>query len=106
MAAKVELAEQVVRFIARQAPEPRRALRAAQRGLEREDGDIKPLEGPLQEYFRLRVRGYRVLFSYAEAPGNQRLIRCIFVERRSAVYELFTEVLKAQLLSREERLPE
>ncbi|MDP9291030.1 MAG: hypothetical protein M3O82_01550 [Verrucomicrobiota bacterium] len=103
MKAKVELSQQVVRFVGRQAPEPRRSLRAALRGLEREHGDIKALEGPLQNYFRLRVRGYRVIFAYQTVTGRQRVIRCIFAERRSAVYEVFAEMLRRQLLGGEDR---
>jgi mRNA-degrading endonuclease RelE of RelBE toxin-antitoxin system len=102
MKARVELSEQVVRFVGRQAPEPRRSLRAALRGLERERGDIKMLEGPLQNYFRLRVHGYRVIFAYKTVGRRQRVIRCIFAERRSAVYEVFEEMLRKQLLAGEE----
>ena len=50
MKTRVEIAGQVALFAGRQAPEPRRALRAALRQLEREQGDIKVLEGPLREF--------------------------------------------------------
>jgi mRNA-degrading endonuclease RelE of RelBE toxin-antitoxin system len=103
MKTRVELSEQVVRFVGRQAPEPRRSLRAGLRGLEREQGDVKALEGPLRDYFRLRVRGYRIIFAYETAAKRQRLIRCIFAERRNAVYEFFEEMLRKQLLAGEER---
>jgi mRNA-degrading endonuclease RelE of RelBE toxin-antitoxin system len=98
MKVRVEISEQVARFIARQAPEPRKALRAALRQLESERGDIKPLEGELRDYYRLRVRGFRIIFAYAIA-AKQRVIRCIFAERRHAVYEVFEELLKKHLLS-------
>jgi mRNA-degrading endonuclease RelE of RelBE toxin-antitoxin system len=101
METRVELAEQVVRFVARQAPEPRRVLRAALRGLAKERGDIRVLEGPLQEYHRLRVGAYRVVFKY-RASARRRIIQCIFAERRSAVYELFEHLLKQHLLRSEE----
>jgi mRNA-degrading endonuclease RelE of RelBE toxin-antitoxin system len=101
MVTRVELSEQIVRFIARQAPEPRRVLRAALRGLAKERGDIRALEGPLQEYHRLRVGGYRVIFKYRISP-KRRSIQCIFAERRSAVYELFEHLLKQHLLRSEE----
>ena len=101
MKATVEVSEQVIRFLQRQAPEPRRALRAALHGLERESGDIKALEGPLADYFRLRVRGYWIIFVYATAGKRGRVIRCIFAEKRSAVYEIFSEALRKQLLGRE-----
>ena len=73
-------------------------MRAALRQLEREQGNIKALEGPLREFHRLRVRGYRIIFAY-KMTAKQRLIRCIFAERRNAVYEIFEEMLKKQLLS-------
>ena len=98
MKTRVEIAEQVARFVGRQAPEPRKVLRAALRQLEREQGNIKALEGPLREFHRLRVRGYRIIFAY-KMTAKQRLIRCIFAERRNAVYEIFEEMLKKQLLS-------
>jgi mRNA-degrading endonuclease RelE of RelBE toxin-antitoxin system len=61
---KVELSEQVVAFVKSQAPEPRRWLREALRRLTLEQGDIKSLEGPLSGFYRLRVHGYRVVFTY------------------------------------------
>ena len=52
----------------------------------------------LREFHRLRVRGYRIIFAYKTTP-KQRVIRCIFAGRRNAVYEIFEEALKKQLLS-------
>ena len=98
MKTRVELSVQVVRFVGRQAPEPRRALRAGLRALEREQGDIKALQGPLENYCRLRVRGYRVVFAYETGAKGQRVIRCIFADRRSAVYEIFEAMLRKHLL--------
>lgn len=97
MEIKVELSEQVVRFVARRAPDPRRALRAALRELSRERGDIRVLEGPLKDYHRLRVRGYRIIFAY-RVRGKRRTIQCIYAERRDAVYEIFAQLLKEHLL--------
>lgn len=97
MEIKVELSEQVVAFVARRAPEPRRALRAALRALARENGDLRSLEGPLSNYHRLRVGGYRIILAY-RCPGTRRTIQCIFAERRSVVYEVFQELLKKHLL--------
>jgi mRNA-degrading endonuclease RelE of RelBE toxin-antitoxin system len=97
MVMRVELSEQVVRFVAKRAPEPRRMLRAALRGLAGEHGDIRALEGPLEDYHRLRVGGYRIILAY-EVSGKRRIIRCIFAERRSAVYETFQQLLRKHLL--------
>ena len=76
MKTRVELDPQVAEFARSLAPEPRRRLRAALRGLEEEQGDLKPLEADLAGYARLRVA------------------RCVFVERRAVVYELFSEILR------------
>lgn len=100
MEIKVELSEQVVRFVARRAPEPRRMLREALRGLARERGDIRALEGPLKDYHRLRVGGYRIIFAYHIAR-KRRSIQCVYAERRSAVYEMFAQLLKKHLLEGE-----
>jgi mRNA-degrading endonuclease RelE of RelBE toxin-antitoxin system len=90
---KVVLAPQVVDFLRRLPPEPKRRLRQALGDLAREKGDIKALEPPLDGYCRLRVGGYRVVCSY----GKRRTIECLFAERRSAVYELLLERLLDRL---------
>jgi mRNA-degrading endonuclease RelE of RelBE toxin-antitoxin system len=86
---KVNLAAQVVDFFCQLAPEPRKRLRAALRGLEREEGDIKSLEGKLTGYQRLRSGSHRVIFTRQVRCGKPE-IDCIFVEHRSLVYEVFT----------------
>ncbi len=96
---RVRLAPQVSEFLRGLAPEPRKMLRRALRDLERGSGDIKPLEGPLQDYCRLRVGPYRVLLSY----GKSNTIDCIFAERRSIVYELFAQEFVERLLRGGER---
>jgi len=95
---KVEVSAQVADFVKRLPPDPRRLLRRALRDLEKEKGDIKPLEGPLDGYCRLRVGGYRVVLGYA---ANGRL-QCVFAERRSIVYEVFALALSAALSGTEE----
>ena len=93
---KVELSEQVVDFVRRLPPDPRRRLGRALRDLAHERGDLKPLEGPLEDYCRLRVGAYRVVVSYAK----RRTIQCIFAERRSIVYELLVQLFESQLRRR------
>jgi mRNA-degrading endonuclease RelE of RelBE toxin-antitoxin system len=90
---KVELSLQVVDFVKSTAPEPKRRLRRALRNLSRDRGDIRPLEGPLAGYCRLRVGTYRIIFAYS----HTRSIQCIFAEHRSIVYELFAEMLREKL---------
>lgn len=86
---KVRLEAQVVGFLHRQAPEPRRRLRDALHKLALGRGDVKSLEPPLEEYQRLRVGPYRVIFRNA---GDH--LRCVFAERRGIVYEVFSELLE------------
>ena len=89
---KVELEQQVVDFVRSCAPDPRKLLREALRALAQERGDIRPLEGPLHDYCRLRVGSYRVIFRYA-TEHHHACIRCVFAERRSIVYEVFERML-------------
>ena len=91
---RVRLSAQVVEFVRSQAPEPRRRLRSALRALTREDGDLQPLEGPLQDYHRLRVGSYRVILHYA----SSKTVECVFAERRSVVYEVFADALIERLM--------
>lgn len=95
---RVLLAEQVVDFVRRLPPEPRRRVRRALRDLGKGTGDIGPLEAPLQGYCRLRVGAYRIIVSHA----TPRTVRCVFAERRSIVYEVFADVLREQLQRGEE----
>lgn len=85
---RVELEAQAVAFVRKQAPDPKRRLREALKDLGRERGDIKGLEPPLDEYQRLRVGPFRVIFRH-----TGRSIRCVFAERRGIVYEVFSEIL-------------
>lgn len=91
---RVELAQQVVDFVRRLPPEPKRRLRLALRDLARGRGDIKRLEGPLDGYCRLRIGGYRVVFAY----GPRDTVQCVFAEQRSIVYELLVEALRRRLV--------
>lgn len=68
-------------------PVPRKKFRAALRGLERERGDIKPLEGRLSGYWRLRSGAYRVLFAIQLEDGVRK-INCLYAEHRSVVYSI------------------
>jgi mRNA interferase RelE/StbE len=89
---KIDVSEQVLKFIRTCPPEPRRWLRDALRKLADENGDIKALDGELVGYYRLRVRSYRIIFRY-ETSRNSRRIFCPFAEHRGVVYEAFMRVL-------------
>jgi mRNA-degrading endonuclease RelE of RelBE toxin-antitoxin system len=90
---RVQLREQVRRFVETLAPESRRKLRLALRGLEQERGDCLPLRERLAGYHRLRVGGYRIVFRYL--PG--RVVECVFAEERSLIYHLFEREFMAHL---------
>jgi mRNA interferase RelE/StbE len=83
---------QVIAFVSRLAPEPRRAIKLALAALRLERGDFRVLEGSLSGYYRLRVGRYRIILSYA-ADGA---IEAVFIEERQLVYELF----EAQFIKR------
>lgn len=93
---EIRVSEQVEHFVKALAPEPRQALRAGIKGLAEGKGDLKPLEAGLVGWQRLRVKAYRVVFKEFWEEGN-RVIDCVYVNRRSVVYELFRELLKNQL---------
>jgi mRNA-degrading endonuclease RelE of RelBE toxin-antitoxin system len=83
-------------FVKAQAPEPRRRLTRAIQGLAKNRGDIKRLEGALAEYSRLRIGGCRVIFAERSEAG-ERMIDCMFAERRAVVYEIFEALLAEEL---------
>jgi len=85
MSREVRPSAQVIEFSRRLAPEPRRAIKKALAGLARDQGDIRALEAPLSDYYRLRVGRYRIVFRYAR-KGD---VEVVFVEERQLVYELF-----------------
>jgi mRNA-degrading endonuclease RelE of RelBE toxin-antitoxin system len=95
MKIRVELDPQVAAFVRALAPEPRKRLRAALRGLEQEKGDLKQLEADLAGYVRLRTGSYRVVVRFYH-HGGQRVARCVFAEKRPVVYELFAEILRSE----------
>jgi len=96
MRTRVEIADPVLDFVRGLAPEPRHAVRLALHALEKERGDIKPLEGELSGYYRLRIGSYRVIFRIAIERGD-RVLHCVFAEHRSVVYELFIEEVRRML---------
>jgi mRNA-degrading endonuclease RelE of RelBE toxin-antitoxin system len=94
---KIRIEAQVEAFVKSLAPDPRRRLRLAIRGLADGRGDTKSLEGNRAEYCRSSVTGYRVIFKERSERGG-RVIDCVFAERRALVYEIFTRLLTEQAL--------
>lgn len=81
---KVLVSEQIQAKLRTLHPDLRKAIRSAIAGLADHEGDRKQLVGTLQDYYRLRIGRYRVVYCYRE-----RHIEAIFLEERSIVYELF-----------------
>ena len=94
---QVRVEQRMRDFLRTLAPEPRRAMWQAVKKLPA--GDVRPLEGKLTGWSRLRVAGHRVLFRET-AGGGVRKIHCVFAERRSVVYEMFAELLANELMER------
>ncbi len=92
MRTSVRIESQVELFVKSLAPEPRRRLTLVIKGLAEDRGDIERLEGKLSGYSRLRVVGYRVIFN-ERAEKGERIIDCVFAEKRPVVYELFIGLL-------------
>ena len=94
---RVRVSKQVEFFVKSLAPDPRKALTAAIKALPGGRGDIKHLEGPLVGWSRLRVQTYHVVFKEIW-EGGQRIVDCVYANRRNVVYDLFKEILRNQLL--------
>ncbi|MBK8036654.1 MAG: hypothetical protein IPK22_05895 [Verrucomicrobiaceae bacterium] len=92
MKARVQLSDQVLAYIGKLAPQPRKRLRDALHRLAEGRADVKALEGRLSGYHRLRAGSYRVVFHYRIDHGHP-IADCIFVAERSLVYQLFEQSL-------------
>ena len=92
MKSEVQWSEQVRTFVAAQAPESRKRLRVGIRGLGSDRGEIEALVDDLLGYKRLRVGDFRVVYREAFERGVP-VRKCLFVERRSLVYELFRKMV-------------
>jgi mRNA interferase RelE/StbE len=93
---KVELEQQVVDFIRSLPPEPRQALRRCLTTLEKEQGDIRALEGEFDGFYRLRVLRYRIIFFY-HVRRERRTIRCVYAAPRNIIYEVFAQRVRELL---------
>ena len=97
MRTKVRVEDQVEAFVKSLAPEPRRTVRQAIKGLAEDRGDTKPREGKLSQFQRQRVGHYRVL--YPEGfEKRTRVIECVFARERLVVYEMFLQLQTEELV--------
>jgi len=85
---KISASEQVAEWLSRLAPEPKRRVRAALRNLQAWRGDIAPLQGELEGFFRLRIGGYRIVFRVMP----RQMIRSEYADTRDVVYEVFRQL--------------
>ncbi len=90
---RVLISDQVAAFVRRQPPERKKVLRAGLDALAQGKGDILPLEENLAGFWRLRVGRFRIVFDYEDSTT----IRCLFIEERRLVYEVFAAMLKERL---------
>jgi len=97
MRSKIKIGPFAENFINTLSPEPKRALRLGIKGLEKDAGDLKQLEGRLAGYSRLRIGRIRVIFK-VESVRGERVIFCVYVNFRPVVYELFEQLLASGLI--------
>ncbi len=91
----VLLSHQVECFVKSLAPEPRRRMRDALRGLEHGKGDIRALEQELTGFCRLRVGRYRVVFHYVPGKDGPKCF-CDYAESRNIIYEHLAALLSEE----------
>ena len=96
MRTRVKVSPQVETFVKSLAPIPRRALGASIKALALNRGNVKQLEGELVGYARLRAGSHRVIFA-TRAQSGERIIDCLFAERRAVIYEMLAEQVRRQL---------
>jgi mRNA interferase RelE/StbE len=58
---RILASDQVAGWLRNLPPEAKRRVRAALKALKRWQGDIKPLRGELEGFYRLRVGRYRIV---------------------------------------------
>src|SRR5271154_6007571 len=97
MKTKVRVGRRVENFVKALAPEPRRVLRQAMKGLADEKGDVKLLEGKLSGLWRLRVGKVRVIYEI-KAGGGVREIFCFYANYRPLVYVILEQLIASGLI--------
>jgi mRNA-degrading endonuclease RelE of RelBE toxin-antitoxin system len=97
MKSRVIVGEQVKAFLESLAPEPRRKLWRAIKGLAQDKGEIKQLEGRLAPYWRLRVDRMRVIYDQRSVEGERRFV-CFFADYRATVYAVLEQLLASGLI--------
>jgi mRNA-degrading endonuclease RelE of RelBE toxin-antitoxin system len=85
---KILASDQVAKWLRNLPPDPKRRVRAAFSGLERWQGDVKPLQGELEGFYRLRAGGYRIVCRMV----GKSVIQLEYADTRDVVYEAFRQL--------------
>jgi len=85
---RISASNQVARWLRNLPPESKRRVCGALRGLERWQGDIKPLRAKLEGFYRLRVGGYRMVCRMI----SKSLVQLEYADTRDVVYEAFRQL--------------
>ena len=89
---KISASDQVQEWLRGLPPQTRQRVRLALRKLEDEKGDIIALHGELAGFLRLRIGGYRGIYSVL--PGQ--VIRLHYADERDLVYERFRLLVESR----------
>ena len=85
---KILASDQVAKWLRKLPPEPKQRVRVALKRLERWQGDLKPLRGELEGFYRLRVGGYRIVCRMI----SRSVIQLEYADTRDVVYEAFRQM--------------
>ena len=85
---RILASDQVAGWLRNLPPEPKQRVCTALKGLERWQGDIKPLRGELEGFYRLRVGGYRIVCRLI----GRSLVQLEYADTRDVVYEAFRQL--------------
>ena len=85
---KIFASDHVAKWLRNLSPESKQRVRAALKGLERWQGDIKPLRGELEDFYRLRVGGYRIVCRKISGA----IVQLEYADTRDVVYEAFRQL--------------
>ena len=85
---RIEYSKSAVKAIERMDKAMKQRIRAGIEGLTVRPpmGDVKPMEGKLEGRYRLRVGGYRVIFTYRQ-DGTMEILYIIDIGSRGDVYK-------------------
>jgi len=85
---RISASDQVAGWLRSLPPQPKQRVRTVLKGLERWQGDIKPLRGELEGFYRLRVGGYRIVCRII----SRSLVQLEYADTRDVVYEAFRQL--------------